>query len=61
MSTVKVVPETSWSLPTFSKEPTVASSTDSRLGNSVTKEEYTYIFCMLVTMCVFLWTFKKRV
>ena len=61
MSTVKVVPDKTWSLPTFSTEPSTSSSTDYLTGNSVTNEEYPYIFCIFLCLLFFLWTFKKRV
>jgi len=59
MSTIKVVPDNSWLLPTFAAEP-LTSSTDYP-NVDIQHEEYIYLFCIFVSIGFFLWTFKKQV
>ena len=60
MSTVKLAPDTSWSIPSYVpntySNPSVESDTDLF---SYRTEEYVYIFSTLGSILLFLWTFKN--
>jgi|TARA_B110000967_G_C18770384_1_gene502743 hypothetical protein len=62
MSTVKVAPEKTFvdSLFSGSLSPEPTKDFNAAVGSFDNHEEYMYIFCILMAMLLFGWTFKKR-
>ena len=58
MSTVEVAPDTSWTsyTPNIPTENIIISN-----DLEITSHEYVYLFILIGSISIFLWTFKKQV